>query len=82
MSFLRKKLGVKREESVICYINRVFAPGLDEGVGGLWKVRLDRVFLREIGRGGKLGQGEGRVVEEWEGREGFTGGWSGEYCEG
>ena len=24
---------------VFCYVNSVFAPGLDEGVGGLWKVR-------------------------------------------
>lgn len=24
--------------SVFCYVNNVFAPGLDEGVGGLWKV--------------------------------------------
>ena len=23
---------------VFCYVNSVFAPGLDEGVGGLWKV--------------------------------------------
>ncbi|MCJ1430852.1 Ubiquitin-like protein [Xylographa pallens] len=37
VTFLRKKLGVRREESVFCYINSVFAPGLDEGVGGLWK---------------------------------------------
>lgn len=34
---LRKKLGVAAHESVICYVNNVFAPGLDEGVGGLWK---------------------------------------------
>jgi len=38
VTFLRKKLAVRREESVICYVNSVFAPGLDEGVGGLWKV--------------------------------------------
>lgn len=24
--------------SVFCYVNSVFAPGLDEGVGGLWRV--------------------------------------------
>ena len=36
--FLRKKLGLKREEGVFCYVNSVFAPGLDEGVGGLWDV--------------------------------------------
>ncbi len=23
---------------VFCYVNSVFAPGLDEGVGGLWRV--------------------------------------------
>lgn len=27
--------------SVFCYVNNVFAPGLDEGVGGLWRVSLD-----------------------------------------
>ncbi|MCJ1337953.1 Ubiquitin-like protein [Bachmanniomyces sp. S44760] len=37
VNFLRKKLGVERTESVFCYINSVFAPGLDEGVGGLWR---------------------------------------------
>ena len=36
--FLRKKLGLRREEGVFCYVNSVFAPGLDEGVGGLWDV--------------------------------------------
>ncbi|MCJ1243585.1 Ubiquitin-like protein [Trapelia coarctata] len=40
VSFLRKKLGAGREESVFCYVNSVFAPGLDEGVGGLWKVMV------------------------------------------
>jgi ubiquitin-like protein ATG12 len=25
------------KEGVFCYVNSVFAPGLDEGVGGLWK---------------------------------------------
>ncbi|EGP88461.1 unnamed protein product [Zymoseptoria tritici ST99CH_1A5] len=35
--FLRKKLGVKDHESVFCYVNSVFAPGLDEGVGNLWR---------------------------------------------
>ena len=34
---LRRKLGLQAHESVICYVNGVFAPGLDEGVGGLWK---------------------------------------------
>ena len=26
------------EGGVFCYVNSVFAPGLDEGVGGLWRV--------------------------------------------
>lgn len=42
VSFLTKKLaGVGGEGSagqVFCYVNSVFAPGLDEGVGGLWRV--------------------------------------------
>jgi ubiquitin-like protein ATG12 len=38
--FLRKKLALKDHESVFCYVNSVFAPGLDEGVGNLWRVRL------------------------------------------
>lgn len=29
---------VKDHESVCCYINSVFAPGLDEGIGNLWRV--------------------------------------------
>ncbi|KAK4636087.1 Ubiquitin-like protein ATG12 [Fulvia fulva] len=35
--FLRRKLGLKDSESVFCYVNSVFAPGLDEGVGNLWR---------------------------------------------
>ncbi|OCK77564.1 APG12-domain-containing protein [Lepidopterella palustris CBS 459.81] len=35
--FLRRKLGVRESESVFCYVNSVFAPGLDEGVGNLWR---------------------------------------------
>ncbi len=27
-----------------CYVNSVFAPGLDEGVGGLWRVSFFRFF--------------------------------------
>lgn len=45
VGFLRKKLGVRRDESVFCYVNSVFAPGLDEGVGGLWKVSAFRVLI-------------------------------------
>jgi len=37
--FLRRKLGLQEHESVFCYVNSVFAPGLDEGVGNLWRVR-------------------------------------------
>jgi len=54
VSFLRKKLGVGREESVFCYVNSVFAPGLDEGVGGLWKVSLFEGVCK--------GRGEGRRI--------------------
>lgn len=35
--FLRKKLGAEHG-AVFCYVNSVFAPGLDEGVGNLWRV--------------------------------------------
>ena len=52
MAFLGRKLaktaagkgGGKGKEGdgggggVFCYVNSVFAPGLDEGVGGLWRV--------------------------------------------
>ncbi|KAB8074517.1 autophagy-related protein 12 [Aspergillus leporis] len=37
VKFLRKKLDCKETDSVFCYVNSVFAPGLDEGVGGLWR---------------------------------------------
>jgi ubiquitin-like protein ATG12 len=38
--------GVKRkEESLFCYVNSVFAPGLDEGVGNLWRVSTNCSFL-------------------------------------
>ncbi|KXT04412.1 hypothetical protein AC578_3642 [Pseudocercospora eumusae] len=32
--FLRKKLGLRDHEGVFCYVNSVFAPGLDEGGWG------------------------------------------------
>lgn len=35
--FLRRKLGVRDSDSVFCYVNSVFAPGLDEGIGNLWR---------------------------------------------
>lgn len=37
IKFLRKRLQLKDHESVFCYVNQVFAPGLDEGVGNLWR---------------------------------------------
>ncbi len=49
--------------SVFCYVNSVFAPGLDEGVGALWRVSLrsDGAWLRGVGRGGRdEGEGMGR----------------------
>ena len=39
VSMLRKKLGVSPKDSVFCYVNSVFSPGLDEVVGNLWRVR-------------------------------------------
>lgn len=42
--YLRRKLGAEGSaggggaQSVFCYVNNTFAPGLDEGVGGLWRV--------------------------------------------
>lgn len=44
VGFLSRKLkgaggdGGEGGGGVFCYVNSVFAPGLDEGVGGLWKV--------------------------------------------
>lgn len=38
MVYIRKKLGAKPHESLFCYVGNVFAPGLDEGVGNLWRV--------------------------------------------
>lgn len=37
VGFLRKKLGLDPKDSVFCYVNSVFAPGLDEVVGNLWR---------------------------------------------
>ncbi|KAH8704921.1 ubiquitin-like autophagy protein Apg12-domain-containing protein [Talaromyces proteolyticus] len=37
VNFLRKKLDCQETDSVFCYINNVFAPSLDEGIGGLWR---------------------------------------------
>jgi len=38
LNFLRKKLGVKDGDGLFLYVNSVFAPGLDEGVGNLFRV--------------------------------------------
>lgn len=37
VNFLRKRLDCKPTDSVFLYINSVFAPGLDEGVGNLFR---------------------------------------------
>ena len=37
VNFLRKKLECKATDSVFLYVNSVFAPGLDEGVGNLFR---------------------------------------------
>jgi hypothetical protein len=47
VNFLRKKLNCKDTDSVICYVNSVFAPRLDEGVGGLWRVSTGHSFYLE-----------------------------------
>lgn len=39
LNFLRKKIGVKDGDGLFLYVNSVFAPGLDEGVGNLFRVR-------------------------------------------
>ena len=49
--YLRKKLRIKQSESVVCYVNSVFAPGLDEGVGGLWKVSVSLFIDRWVSWG-------------------------------
>ncbi|KAI4142422.1 MAG: hypothetical protein L6R39_004949, partial [Caloplaca ligustica] len=48
VTFLRNRLFKKGEGAdgggggghVFCYVNSVFAPGLDEGVGGLWRIGM------------------------------------------
>ena len=42
--FLRRRLALQETESVFCYINNVFSPGLDETVGNLWRVGLSVLF--------------------------------------
>lgn len=48
VSFLRKRLGLKENEALFCYINSVFAPGLDEGVGNLWRVGTRSLYLIQL----------------------------------
>ena len=38
LNFLRKRLGIREGDGLFCYVNSVFAPGLDEGVGNLYRV--------------------------------------------
>lgn len=45
VSMLRKRLGVQSKDSVFCYINSIFSPGLDEGVGNLWRVKNTSINL-------------------------------------
>jgi hypothetical protein len=45
VNFLRKKLDCKPADSVFLYVNSVFAPGLDEGVGNLFRVGLSFSIL-------------------------------------
>jgi ubiquitin-like protein ATG12 len=43
VKFLRKRLyleGGGEADGLFCYVNSVFAPGLDEGVGNLWRVSV------------------------------------------
>lgn len=44
MQWLRRKLTLKDHESLFCYVNSVFAPGLDEGVGNMWRVSTVDLF--------------------------------------
>jgi ubiquitin-like protein ATG12 len=45
VQFLRKKLRLKENEGVWCYVGN-FAPGGDEGVGGLWKVSCSPLICK------------------------------------
>jgi len=44
LNFLRKKAGIKEGDGLFCYVNSVFAPGLDEGVGNLYRVSTFCLF--------------------------------------
>ncbi len=61
VSFLSRKLkGMEGMDGtgagVFCYVNSVFAPGLDEGVGGLWRVSFFSSFLWRCWGGGDEGE--------------------------
>lgn len=56
VGFLRRRLEVGGGEGVFCYVNSVFAPGLDEGVGGLWRVSFF-FFWGYLGRGMRVNVG-------------------------
>ena len=70
VSFLSRKLkGMEGVDGggggVFCYVNSVFAPGLDEGVGGLWRVSYSFFFLGLRREGGA--ENDGR---RWRGERG------------
>lgn len=57
---------------VFCYVNSVFAPGLDEGVGGLWRVGFSFFFfffffpfVFKVGEGGRGGEGLESGLTRW-----------------
>lgn len=43
LSFLRKKLALKDSDGLFLYLHNCFAPGLDEGVGNLFRVSASRL---------------------------------------
>ncbi len=62
MGFLAKRLAGLGEGGgggVFCYVNSVFAPGLDEGVGGLWRVSAFFCFCFVLFWRGCVGLGWG-----------------------
>ena len=65
VAFLGRKLGGGKGKegdaggggnAVFCYVNSVFAPGLDEGVGGLWRVSF-QILAFVWGEKGREGRG-------------------------
>ena len=54
LNFLRKKVGVREGDGLFLYINSVFAPGLDEGVGNLFRVCLWILILNTDRRANRL----------------------------